>query len=167
MYASASASQAAYLLSKRESRSPTHLLHCRRACVSMMRNGRVCREAIAMLEGLERVAGPTTARDIESLAGNLLRRARKARGLDLSEVAAAAQVPVETVAAIEDGEVQPSLPELLLILISIGKELRIRIEDFDDHDKVLDERAARFPERQRAMEEHRDRLLDNVTEEPR
>lgn len=43
-----------------------------------------------MLEGLERVAGPTTARDIESLAGNLVRRARKARGLDLSEVAAAA-----------------------------------------------------------------------------
>lgn len=120
-----------------------------------------------MLEGLERVAGPTTARDIESLAGNLLRRARKARGLKLIEVAAAAQVPVAAVAAIEDGEVQPSLPELFLILISIDKELRIRIEDFDDHDKVLDGRAARFPERQRAMEEHRDRLLDNVTEEPR
>ena len=46
-----------------------------------------------MLDGLERVAGPTTARDIEALAGNLLRRARKARGLELSEVAAAAQVP--------------------------------------------------------------------------
>lgn len=70
-----------------------------------------------MSEGLERVAGPTTARDIESLAGNLLRRARKARGLGLSEVAAAAEVPVETVAGIEAGEVQPSLPELFLILI--------------------------------------------------
>lgn len=120
-----------------------------------------------MLEGLERVAGPTTARDIESLAGNLLRRARRARGLELIQVAAAAQVPVETVAGIEAGEVQPSLPELVLILISIRKELRIRIEDFDDHDKVLDERTAHFPERQRAMEEHRDRLLDNVTEEQR
>ena len=120
-----------------------------------------------MSEGLERVAGPTTARDIEALAGNLVRRARRARGLEPSEVAAAAQMPIETVAGIEAGEVQPSLPELFLILISIGKELRIRIEDFDDHDKVLDERAARFPERHRAMEEHRDRLLDNVTEEPR
>lgn len=119
-----------------------------------------------MLDGLERVAGPTTARDIESLAGSLLRRARKARGLEPSQVAAAAQVPVETVAGIEAGEVQPSLPELFLILISIGKELRIRVEDFDDHDKVLDERAARFPEKQRAMEEHRDRLLDSVTEQP-
>ena len=120
-----------------------------------------------MLDGLERVAGPTTARDIEALAGNLLRRARRARGLELSEVAAAAQVPVETLAEVEAGEVQPTLPELFLILISIGRELRIPIEDFDDHDKVLDERAARFPERQRAMEQHRDRLLDNVTEEPR
>lgn len=132
----------------------------------MVRNDCVCREVIAMLDGLERVAGPTTARDIESLAGSLLRRARKARGLEPSQVAAAAQVPVETVAGIEAGEVQPSLPELFLILISIGKELRIRVEDFDDHDKVLDERAARFPEKQRAMEEHRDRLLDSVTEQP-
>lgn len=119
-----------------------------------------------MREGLERVAGPTTARDVEALAGNLLRRARNARRLDQSDVASAAEVPVETIAAIEAGEVQPNLPELFQILIAIGKELRIRIEDFDDHDTVLDERAVRFPDRQRAMEQHRDRLLDNVTEEP-
>lgn len=76
-------------------------------------------------------------------------------------------MPLEAVAAIEAGEAQPSLPEPFLILISIDRELRIRIGDFDDYDKVLDERADRFPDRQRAMEEHRDRLLDNVTDRPR
>ena len=35
----------------------------------MVRNDGVCGEVIAMLDGLERVAGPTTARDIEALAG--------------------------------------------------------------------------------------------------
>lgn len=41
----------------------------------MMQNNGACGEVIAMLEVLERVAGPTTGGDVESLAGNLLQRA--------------------------------------------------------------------------------------------
>lgn len=113
---------------------------------------------------LERMAGPTTARDIQSWAGNLLRRARKNAGLSQRDLAALAEVPQSTIGRIESGAMQPTLPMLSQVMIAMGRELRIRVEDFDDHDRVLDERAVQSPERHAHMERHRDELLAAVTD---
>lgn len=118
------------------------------------------------METLERLAGPTTSRDICSWAGNLLRRARTNAALSQRALAELADVPQSTVARIESGAMQPTLPMISQLLIAMGKELRIRVEDFDDHDRVLDERAVQAPERQARMERARDQLLDAVREHP-
>ena len=109
-------------------------------------------------EQLVDLAGPTTAGHVEGSASALLRRGRGKRGWSQRELAVAAFVPHSTVARIEAGTMQPTIPTLQQLLIAMGYELRIRIEDFDDHDRVLDERARRFPERQAALEAGRDHV---------
>lgn len=113
---------------------------------------------------LELLAGPTTTRDICGWAGNLLRRTRTHAELSQRALADLARVPQSTVARIESGAMQPTLPMLSQLLIAMGKELRIRVEDFDDHDRVLDERATQSPQRHAQMGRHRDQLLGTVRE---
>ena len=88
--------------------------------------------------------GPTTARYVDRLAGNLLRRARAEKGLTQRELASAAGVPQSTVARIESGTQQPSLPLLARILAAVDLEPRIALAPYDAHDDVLDATEARL-----------------------
>lgn len=95
------------------------------------------------------VPGPTTQRYTERLAGNMLRLARAQRGWSQRQLAAAAGVPVSTVARIESGARQPSLVTVSRLLAAANLELRARLEPYDDHDDVLDARhAALAPDEQ-------------------
>jgi len=78
----------------------------------------------------------------ERLAGSLLLLARIERGWTQRQLAAAAGVPVSTVARIETGVRQPSLVTLSRLLAAADLELRTRIEAYDDHDDILDARQA-------------------------
>jgi transcriptional regulator with XRE-family HTH domain len=88
--------------------------------------------------------GPTTTAHVERLAGNVLRIARARAGLSQRELAAAAHVPQSTIARIESGTRQPSLPVLARILAAIDLELRITVADYDAHDDILDGDVARL-----------------------
>jgi transcriptional regulator with XRE-family HTH domain len=99
--------------------------------------------------------GRTKTKDVEQVAASLLRLARTDKGLSQRALAAAAEVPHSTVARIESGAMQPTLPLLYRLLAAADLELRIRLEAYDDHDDVLDALAARFPNRQQQLEKVR------------
>lgn len=88
--------------------------------------------------------GPTTSGYVERLAGNVLRIARTRAGLSQRELAEAAHVPQSTIARIESGTRQPSLPVLARILAAVDLELRINVADYDAHDDILDGDVARL-----------------------
>lgn len=67
------------------------------------------------------------------------------------ELADAAHVAQSTVARIESGTRQPSLPVLARILAAIDLELRITLEAYDNHDDVLDAEDHRLSAEQRAV----------------
>lgn len=93
--------------------------------------------------------GPTTTGHVERLAGNLLRIARARRGMSQRELAEAAHMPQSTIARIESGTRQPSLPVLARILAAAGLELRITVDRYDAHDDILDAEGARLTPAQR------------------
>jgi transcriptional regulator with XRE-family HTH domain len=102
--------------------------------------------------------GPTTRGHVDRLAGNILRIARVRVGLSQRELAEAAHVPQSTIARIESGTRQPSLPLLARILAAIDLELRITVADYDAHDDILDRDVPRLTvsqrqERRRAQDE--------------
>jgi transcriptional regulator with XRE-family HTH domain len=107
--------------------------------------------------------GPTTTASVEQLAGNLLRVARSRQGMTQRQLAAAVQMPQSTVARIEAGSMQPTLPVLYRLLAAAGLEPRVRLEPYDDHDDVLDRLAERFPQRQAEAERARDETLAFLT----
>lgn len=94
--------------------------------------------------------GPTKTVDSQHLAGNLLRLARTRRGLSQRQLAEAAGVPQSTVSRIESHRQQPTLPLLARLFAAADLELRSRLEDFDDHDDVLDARRDKSSVVQRA-----------------
>lgn len=94
--------------------------------------------------------GPTTTGHVERLAGNLLRIARARAGLTQRQLADAASVPQSTIARIESGARQPSLPALARILAGADLEPRINLDSYDDHDDVLDASDRRLTEHERA-----------------
>jgi transcriptional regulator with XRE-family HTH domain len=67
-------------------------------------------------------------------AGSLVWMARTGAGLTQRELAEAAGVPQSTVAAIEAGRRQPSLPLLERILAGAGQELRLHLTAKDPSD---------------------------------
>jgi transcriptional regulator with XRE-family HTH domain len=89
----------------------------------------------------------------------LLRLARTEKGLSQRALAAAAEVPHSTVARIESGSMQPTLPRLYRLLAAADLEPRIRLEAYDDHDDVLDALAERFPDRQQQVEKTRQAVV--------
>jgi transcriptional regulator with XRE-family HTH domain len=103
--------------------------------------------------------GPTTARHVQRMAGNVLRLARLERGWSQRRLAEVAGVAHSTVARIESGAVQPSLPTLARLLAAADLELRLRVEPYDDHDDVLDRLTQRFPDRQAQADAVRDATL--------
>ena len=105
--------------------------------------------------------GPTTQRHVERLAGNLLRRARAQKGLTQRQLAELAGIPQSSIAKIESGARQPTLPVLTRILAAVDLEPRIALERYDDHDDVLDARATtRSDEERAAAASSVDRLID-------
>lgn len=103
--------------------------------------------------------GPTTTYNVERAAGNLLRLGRSRRRVTQRQLAELAGVPQSTIARIESGDRQPSVPTLYRLLAALDLEPRIRLEDYDDHDDVLDRLAQRYPEQQVVMEQARDATL--------
>jgi transcriptional regulator with XRE-family HTH domain len=94
--------------------------------------------------------GPTTAGYVDRLAGNLLRIARARTGMSQRQLAEAAGVAQSTIARIESGARQPSLPLLARILAAADLEPRITLEAYDAHDDLLDAADARLTDAQRA-----------------
>jgi len=103
-------------------------------------------------------AGPSTQHAIRGWASSLLRLARQRSGLSQRELAVTAQVPRSTIARIESGQMQPTVPMLQKILIAAGWEMRIRLEPYDSHDDVLDALAAADPGRARRAKTGADAL---------
>jgi transcriptional regulator with XRE-family HTH domain len=93
--------------------------------------------------------GTTKTGDNQQLAGNLLRLARMRRGLSQRQIAEVAGVPQSTVARIESHRQQPTLPLLARLFAAADLELRTWLEDYDDHDDVLDARRVKRPAAQR------------------
>jgi transcriptional regulator with XRE-family HTH domain len=93
--------------------------------------------------------GQSTASYVQRLAGNLLRVARARAGMSQRELAEAAGVQQSTIARIESGARQPSLPVLARILAAVDLEPRITLEAYDAHDDVLDATDARLNDTQR------------------
>jgi transcriptional regulator with XRE-family HTH domain len=94
--------------------------------------------------------GSTTTGHVERLAANLLKIARARAGMSQRELADAAHVAQSTIARIESGTRQPSLPVLARILAAIDLEMRITLESYDNHDDVLDAEDTRLSADQRA-----------------
>lgn len=88
--------------------------------------------------------GTTRLRDSQHLAGNLLRLARRRSGLSQRQLAESAGVPQSTVARIETHRQQPTLPLLARLFAAADLELRTRLEEYEDHDDVLDARRAKL-----------------------
>lgn len=107
------------------------------------------------------VPGPTTRRNNDRLAGNLLRLVRIERGWSQRTLADAAGVPVSTVARIESGARQPSLVTLARLFAAADLELRTRLERYDDHDDVLDARRSTMTSEQ---QERVDAAFERTTE---
>jgi transcriptional regulator with XRE-family HTH domain len=103
--------------------------------------------------------GRTKAADTERVAANLLKLARLEKGLSQRALAHAAAVPHSTVARIESGAMQPTLPLLYRLLAAADLEPRVRLEPHDDHDDVLDALAEKFPDRQQQMEKAREDMV--------
>lgn len=82
--------------------------------------------------------GPTTAGYVQRLAGSLVRLARLETGVSQRELARRAGVAQSTIARIESGSRQPSLPVLARILAAVDLELRVRLEPYDSHDDFYD-----------------------------
>lgn len=107
--------------------------------------------------------GPTTQHHVERLAGNLLRRARAQKGLTQRQLAELAGVPQSSIAKIESGARQPTLPVLTRILVAVDLEPRIALGAYDDHDDVLDAAAAGRSDTQRsAARASVDKLIDAI-----
>lgn len=82
--------------------------------------------------------GPTKSAVVERLAGNVLKLARLERGMTQRQLADVAGVAQSTIARIESGARQPSLPLMARVLAAINLEMRISLAPYDAHDDVLD-----------------------------
>ena len=78
-----------------------------------------------------------------TVAGSLVWQARTGAQLTQRQLAEAAQVPQSTIADIERGRRQPSIPLLQRILRAAGMELRFVLSPVDDHDASLARDAAK------------------------
>lgn|SRR5574337_999963 len=88
--------------------------------------------------------GPARIGHVERLAGNLLKVARSQFGVSQRQLAELAGVPQSTIARIESGTRQPSLPVLARILAAVDLEIRINLAPYEGHDDVLDATDARL-----------------------
>ncbi len=78
-------------------------------------------------------------------AANLIRLARKERGLSQRRLAGMAATSQAAIAAYESGRRSPSLDTLARIVRAAGLDLRIRLEPLDDHDDWMARYEASLP----------------------
>ena len=95
-------------------------------------------------------------------ASAFLKLARLEGSLSQRELAERAGVSQSEIARIESGQREPSIPTLQKILAGAGKELRFRLVEVDDHDRVLAARHARRSKSEKAAVDQRHRR--NVAE---
>jgi transcriptional regulator with XRE-family HTH domain len=88
-------------------------------------------------------------------ASAFLKLARLEAGLSQRELAERAGVSQSEIARIESGQREPSIPTLQRILSGAGKELRFRLAELDDHDRVLAARHASRSKSEKAAVERR------------
>ncbi|TXH19473.1 MAG: XRE family transcriptional regulator [Mycobacterium sp.] len=74
----------------------------------------------------------------------MVRIARTRVGLSQRDLARAAHVPQSTIARIESGSRQPSLPVLARILAAADLELRVTLEPYSSHDDFYDAEASKL-----------------------
>ena len=74
---------------------------------------------------------------IWTVAGSLVWQARTEANLTQRQLADAAGVPQSTIAAIESGRRQPSIPLLQRLLRAAGRDLRFVLDALDDHDASI------------------------------
>jgi transcriptional regulator with XRE-family HTH domain len=67
-----------------------------------------------------------------TVAGSLVWQARTERRMSQRELAEASGVPQSTIAAIERGRREPSIPVLLRVLRGAGKEVRFVLGDLEE-----------------------------------
>ncbi len=92
-------------------------------------------------------------------AGNLIKLARHDSGLSQRELARAAKTSQAAVAAYESGRRSPTLETLARIVRAAGRDLRIQVVAYDDHDDAMAAYEASLPEQTRAaLERERSRL---------
>ena len=72
-----------------------------------------------------------------TVPGSLLWQARTEAGLTQRQLAEAAGVPQSTIAAIEAGRRQPSIPLLQRLVAAAGKDLRFVLAEPEDHDASI------------------------------
>lgn len=82
---------------------------------------------------------------MSSWAANLIRLARKQRGLSQRQLARLAATSQAAIAAYESGRRAPTLETLARIVRAAGLDLRIRLEALDDHDTWLERYEASLP----------------------
>jgi transcriptional regulator with XRE-family HTH domain len=75
--------------------------------------------------------------ELWTAAGSLVWQARTGARLTQRDLGVACGVPQSTIAAIERGRRQPSIPLLQRILRGAGMEVRLVLEPLDDHDASL------------------------------
>lgn len=92
-------------------------------------------------------------------AGNLIRLARKTKGISQRELARRANTSQAAIAAYEAGRRSPSLDTLARIIRAAGLDLRIRLEAPDDHDDWLRHYEDSLPPQVVAAWRRRDREI--------
>jgi transcriptional regulator with XRE-family HTH domain len=75
----------------------------------------------------------------DRVAGSLLQLARTGVGLSQTAFADLLGIAQPTLSAYESGRRQPTLPTLLRLLARAGLELRLELNDLDNHNAVLAE----------------------------
>ena len=90
-------------------------------------------------------------------ASALLQLARLEAGLSQRELADRAGVAQSEIARIESGKREPSIPTLQRMLAGAGLEVRFRLSQLDDHDRVLAARQARRSKAEKVAVEQRHR----------
>lgn len=92
-------------------------------------------------------------------AANLIKLARRDAGLSQRELARAAGTSQGAIAAYESGQRSPTLETLARIVRAAGRDLRIQVVAYDDHDDAMAAYEASLPEETRAaLQRERTRL---------
>lgn len=92
-------------------------------------------------------------------AGNLIKLARRDGGLSQRELAKRAGTSQGAIAAYEAGQRSPTLETLTRIVRAAGRDLRIQVVAYDDHDDAMAAYEASLPDETRAaLQRERARL---------